>query len=278
MVLRDGALGRSLPCSRRPRSASGSRVTTSSSPGPPHRPCGTTCDGACRPPGKWPREHAKPTCTCRPSSTSLRRRLVRSPGSASGLPSRRGRCPGRGCSTGSPGSRSGRWSSRSSCSRPGARVSRPPVARGTDGYRCRRERVDAAAPRGLRGARIRGRLDRALLIAVAAALALDLVAATAPVSSADALAYHLGLPKLWLQQGSIGHPFWRWEGFNPSGIEMLYTRRGSRWRAAPQRGRPLHRLLRRPMRVRGVRSRPGSSGARPWLARSVRFSSSCRGS
>ena len=77
--------------------------------------------------------------------------------------------------------------------------------------------------RALRGARIRGRLDRALLIAVAAALALDLVAATAPVSSADALAYHLGLPKLWLQTGSIGDPFWRWEGFNPSGIEMLYT-------------------------------------------------------
>ena len=51
----------------------------------------------------------------------------------------------------------------------------------------------------------------------------DLVAATAPVSSADALKYHLALPKLWLQTGSIGDPFWRWEGFNPSGIEMLYT-------------------------------------------------------
>jgi Dolichyl-phosphate-mannose-protein mannosyltransferase len=66
-------------------------------------------------------------------------------------------------------------------------------------------------------------LTLALSVAVVVAILVDLVAATAPVSSADALKYHLALPKLWLQQRSIGDPFWRWEGFNPSGIEMLYT-------------------------------------------------------
>jgi hypothetical protein len=68
-----------------------------------------------------------------------------------------------------------------------------------------------------------GRLTRSLLGAVAVALALDLVASTAPITSSDALKYHLALPKLWLQLGSIGDPFWRWEGFGPSGVEMLYT-------------------------------------------------------
>jgi 4-amino-4-deoxy-L-arabinose transferase-like glycosyltransferase len=67
------------------------------------------------------------------------------------------------------------------------------------------------------------RLTRVLLATVVAALAVDLVAATGPVTSADALKYHLALPKLWLQEGRIGDPFWRCEGFNPSGIEMLYT-------------------------------------------------------
>jgi 4-amino-4-deoxy-L-arabinose transferase-like glycosyltransferase len=67
------------------------------------------------------------------------------------------------------------------------------------------------------------RLTMLLILAVVVAIAVDLVASTAPVTSADALKYHLALPKLWLQQGSIGDPFWRWEGFDPAGIEMLYT-------------------------------------------------------
>jgi hypothetical protein len=76
---------------------------------------------------------------------------------------------------------------------------------------------------GIRGVRPHGRPERILLGAVAVAIALDLLAATAPVTSADALKYHLALPKLWLELGSVGDPFWRWEGFNPSGIEMLFT-------------------------------------------------------
>src|SRR6478672_6396052 len=44
-----------------------------------------------------------------------------------------------------------------------------------------------------------GRATRILLAAVGIALVLDLVAASAPPSSADALKYHLALPKLWLQ-------------------------------------------------------------------------------
>lgn len=75
----------------------------------------------------------------------------------------------------------------------------------------------------IRGAHRPSGLTLALSLPVVVAIIVDLVAATAPVSSADALKYHLALPRLWLQQGSIGDPFWRWEGFDPSGIEMLYT-------------------------------------------------------
>jgi hypothetical protein len=81
----------------------------------------------------------------------------------------------------------------------------------------------ALSLRGLPRPRLGDGLSRILLLAVAAALVLDLVAATAPPTSADALKYHLALPKLWLQLGSVGDPFWRWEGFNPSGVEMLYA-------------------------------------------------------
>ena len=77
--------------------------------------------------------------------------------------------------------------------------------------------------RAARSVRVQMKTASVLGGATALALAIDLVASTAPVSSADALKYHLALPRLWLQQGSIGDPFWRWEGFNPSGIEMLYT-------------------------------------------------------
>ncbi len=81
----------------------------------------------------------------------------------------------------------------------------------------------ALALRRVQWPRLGDRLARVLLLAVAAALVLDLVAATAPPTSADALKYHLALPKLWLQTGSVGDPFWRWEGFSPSGVEMLFA-------------------------------------------------------
>jgi hypothetical protein len=81
----------------------------------------------------------------------------------------------------------------------------------------------ALAMRRVRWGRLGDRLSRVLLLAVAAALVLDLVAASAPPTSADALKYHLALPKLWLQTGSVGDPFWRWEGFSPSGVEMLFA-------------------------------------------------------
>jgi hypothetical protein len=77
--------------------------------------------------------------------------------------------------------------------------------------------------RAVRGVARCGRLIGVLLGAVAVALVLDLAASTAPITSADALKYHVALPKLWLQFGSIGDPFWRWEGFGPSGVEMLYA-------------------------------------------------------
>ena len=77
--------------------------------------------------------------------------------------------------------------------------------------------------RSLPALRRGARLERLLLGSIALALVLDLVASTAPPTSADALKYHLALPRLWLQLGSIGNPFWRWEGFNPSAIEMLYA-------------------------------------------------------
>lgn len=87
----------------------------------------------------------------------------------------------------------------------------------------------AGLPVGYRLVRARPRLrlstvlERLAFGGVTLALLLDLVAATAPPTSADALKYHLALPKLWLQIGSVGDPFWRWEGFNPSAIEMLYA-------------------------------------------------------
>jgi hypothetical protein len=79
----------------------------------------------------------------------------------------------------------------------------------------------------LRGAaRIRvrfgSRTERAVAALIAVALALDLVAASVPPTSADALKYHLALPKLWLQSGSVGDVFWVWPSFDPFGIDMLY--------------------------------------------------------
>lgn len=71
----------------------------------------------------------------------------------------------------------------------------------------------------------RGRPDvrvSTAVVAVAFALVLDLVASSVPPTSVDGLKYHLALPRLWLEQGTIGDAFWSWVTFNPFGIEMLY--------------------------------------------------------
>lgn len=69
----------------------------------------------------------------------------------------------------------------------------------------------------------RARIERILLGLVVAALTLDVAAAAAPPTSADALRYHLALPERWLELGRITDPFWHWEGYSPFGLEMLYA-------------------------------------------------------
>ncbi len=59
--------------------------------------------------------------------------------------------------------------------------------------------------------------------ALALALGLDLVASTAPATAADALRYHLELPRQWLETGRMSDLFWLWESFSPFGIESLYA-------------------------------------------------------
>jgi hypothetical protein len=85
----------------------------------------------------------------------------------------------------------------------------------------------AAFVRRLRPGRLRLRdlpdPVRLLLGLVVLALVLDLVAATAPPTSADAIRYHLGAPRWWLQLGRIDEPFWDWHAFSPFGTEMLYA-------------------------------------------------------
>jgi len=69
----------------------------------------------------------------------------------------------------------------------------------------------------------RGRLWWALVGTTALALVLDLVAATAPPSSADALKYHLAVPDLWLDAGRVTDVFWQWTAFNPFALELLFA-------------------------------------------------------
>jgi hypothetical protein len=70
--------------------------------------------------------------------------------------------------------------------------------------------------------RLRNRLEQAFAGLVALALALDLVAASVPPTSADALKYHLAVPKFWLESGSVGDAFSVWESFNPFGVDMVF--------------------------------------------------------
>jgi hypothetical protein len=69
----------------------------------------------------------------------------------------------------------------------------------------------------------RGRLVLALAGLTVLALVLDLLGATAPPTSVDALGYHLALPQHWLRIGSIDDPFWNYAAFYPLGIEMLFA-------------------------------------------------------
>ena len=80
------------------------------------------------------------------------------------------------------------------------------------------------------------RLSTAVWVLLAlgvAALALDLVASTAPPTSPDALRYHLGLPKQWLVDGRIEDSFWRYESFNPLGTAVLFAQDSRSEAAAP---------------------------------------------
>src|SRR6266540_509315 len=66
-----------------------------------------------------------------------------------------------------------------------------------------------------------GVFEQWFVAAITVALVLDLVAATAPPSSADALKYHLAVPDLWLDAGRVTDVFWQWTAFNPFAIELL---------------------------------------------------------
>jgi hypothetical protein len=67
-----------------------------------------------------------------------------------------------------------------------------------------------------------GRLVQVLAALTVFALVLDLLGATAPPTSADALGYHLALPQHWLRIGHIDDPFWNYATFYPLEIEMLF--------------------------------------------------------
>jgi hypothetical protein len=84
-------------------------------------------------------------------------------------------------------------------------------------------RALALARRRPRAPGIDGRLTRILLGLVVLALVVDVVAATAPPTSADALRYHLALPERWLDLGRMDDSFWDWDGILPFGVEMLFA-------------------------------------------------------
>ncbi|HEY1368195.1 MAG TPA: glycosyltransferase family 39 protein [Gaiellaceae bacterium] len=64
---------------------------------------------------------------------------------------------------------------------------------------------------------------RWLLVAAAAILALDIVLASAPPTSGDAIAYHLVGPKVWLEAGHIYPIWWNWTTFQPFSTEMHFA-------------------------------------------------------
>ena len=58
------------------------------------------------------------------------------------------------------------------------------------------------------------------LVAIAVLLALDVLLASAPPTSGDAIAYHLSAPKEWLQAGRIFPIWWDWNTFQPFSTEL----------------------------------------------------------
>ncbi|HLX19830.1 MAG TPA: glycosyltransferase family 39 protein, partial [Gaiellaceae bacterium] len=64
-----------------------------------------------------------------------------------------------------------------------------------------------------------GRLRRPI-VAILVLLALDVLLASAPPTSGDAIAYHLSAPKEWLQAGHIYPIWWDWNTFQPFATEF----------------------------------------------------------
>ncbi len=58
------------------------------------------------------------------------------------------------------------------------------------------------------------------IVAVAVLLAIDVLLASAPPTSGDAIAYHLSAPKEWLQAGHIFPIWWDWNTFQPFSTEF----------------------------------------------------------
>jgi hypothetical protein len=58
------------------------------------------------------------------------------------------------------------------------------------------------------------------LVAIALLLVLDVVLASAPPTSGDAIAYHLSAPKEWLEAGRIFPIWWDWNTFQPFTTEL----------------------------------------------------------
>jgi len=59
-----------------------------------------------------------------------------------------------------------------------------------------------------------------VIAGLAVLLAFDVLLASAPPTSGDALAYHLASPKDWLEQGRIVPIWWSWNSFQPFSTEM----------------------------------------------------------
>jgi Dolichyl-phosphate-mannose-protein mannosyltransferase len=78
-------------------------------------------------------------------------------------------------------------------------------------------------PGELRSARVAWRhagRSRRPLAAIALLLVLDVVLASAPPTSGDAIAYHLSAPKEWLEAGRIFPIWWDWNTFQPFSTEL----------------------------------------------------------
>lgn len=77
---------------------------------------------------------------------------------------------------------------------------------------------------GMAGAKLRlgHSLEYLLIFVVGLAILLNFIGTLAPVSSADALFYHMEAPRQYSQQRRIVEMPWEWRTFQPFNIEMLY--------------------------------------------------------